>query len=39
LPKVSIGSPEPRYTRRAKEKGVGHERLGMNLMISQQNSK
>jgi hypothetical protein len=39
LPKVSIGSPEPRYTRRAKEKGVDQERLGKNLMISQQNRK
>ena len=31
--------PSRRYTRRAKEKGVGQERLEKNLMISQQNSK
>jgi len=32
-------APSRRYTRRAKEKGVGQERLRKNLMISQQNSK
>jgi hypothetical protein len=37
--KFRSARPSRRYTRRAKEKGIGPEKPGKNLMISQQNAK